>query len=180
MLLRRSSPTVPANNVIIPCRNGWGSGGLAVGGGYNLDLGAIAAGASSTGSIDFGLFHNSAGGVTSGYSGGAFASGAAYAGSHVVGAPAQSSSTVFSFGAYAGAGANVLLTNGASSQQVSGPFTTVSINVGYSVANLGIQVSFGSGIWEVSITPPVVSVGIGVSGSVVTTNTKATRAGCGG
>jgi RHS repeat-associated protein len=173
---------VAANNNPIPCRNGWGSGGAAVGGGYNLDLGAGLAGASSTGSVDFGLFHNSAGGVASGYSGGAFASGAAtaYAGSHVVGAPTQTSSTVFSLGAYAGAGANVLLTNGASSQQVSGPFTTVSINVGIGVANLGVQVSFGSGIWEVSVTPPVVSVGIGAAGSVVTTNTKATRTGCGG
>src|SRR5437773_6952801 len=115
-----SVAVVPASKGPTPCRNGLGSGGVALGGGYNFDLGAALAGASSTGSADVGLFHNSAGGVTSGYSGGGFASGAAtaYAGSHVAGVPGQNSSTVFAFGAYAGAGAHVLLTNGASAQQV--------------------------------------------------------------
>src|SRR3954465_5560723 len=89
---RNKPGPAPPNNTPTPCRNGWGSGGAAIGGGYNVDLGAIFAGASSTGSADAGLFHNSAGGVTSGYSGGAFASGAAtaYVGPNVVGAPTQS------------------------------------------------------------------------------------------
>jgi hypothetical protein len=72
----------------------------------------------------------------------------------------------------------ISLTNAASSQQLTGPFTTVSINVGVGIANLGVQVSFGRGIWQVSVTPPLASVGIGAAGSVVTTNTAATHTGC--
>lgn len=162
------------------CVNGLGSGGAGIGAGYNVDLGVAKAGASSTAGFGGALFHNRAGGIGSGYSAGAFASGAAtaYAGSHVVGAPTQTSNTVFALGAYAGAGANVSVTNAASSQQLAGPFTTVSINLGVGQANLGVQVSFGKGIWQVSVTPPIASVGIGVSGSVVTTNTAATHTGC--
>jgi RHS repeat-associated protein len=162
------------------CVNGWGSGGIGVGAGGNLDLGAALAGASATGGVGGGIFHNKAGGLTSGWSAGGFADGgaAAYAGSHVVGAPTQSAKTVFSLGAYAGVGPNVNFTNGASSQQLKGPFTTVSINVGIGIANLGVQFSFGGGIWQFSVTPPVVSVGIGAAGSVVTTNTVATNTGC--
>jgi len=54
-----------------------------------------------------------------------------------------------------------------SSQQLAGPFTAVSINVGVAVANFGAQVSYGGGVWQVSITPPVVSLGIGAAGSKV-------------
>jgi hypothetical protein len=79
---------------------------------------------------------------------------------------------------YAGAGANFFFTNAGDSQQLAGPFTTVSINVGYSVANLGVQLSFGGGIWQLSITPPIASVGFGAAGSVIRTNTIATHKGC--
>lgn len=92
--------------------------------------------------------------------------------------PSQASNTTFAFGAYAGAGANIQLTNAASSQQLRGPFTTLSVNVGLGVANLGIQFSYGGGIWQLSITPPLASVGLGIAGSVVTTNTAATPTGC--
>ncbi len=162
------------------CANGVGSGGIGLGAGYNLDLGVAAAGASSTGGVGAGAFHNRGGGFTSGYSTGAFASGgaAAYAGSHVAGVPQQSGSTVFALGAYAGAGANLFVSNAASVQQLSGPFTTPSVNVGVGVANLGVQVSLGGGIWQFSITPPIASVGIGFAGSVITTNTVTTRTGC--
>jgi len=141
-----------------------------------LDLGAAIAGVSSTGGVGDGLFHNATGGA----SGGAFTSGAAtaYAGSHIVGAPAQTSATTFSLGAYAGIGPNVFVTNAASAQQVAGPFTTVSINVGVGVDNFGAQLSFGGGIWQLSVTPPMISLGIGAAGSVVTTNTVATPTGC--
>jgi hypothetical protein len=162
------------------CSNGWGSGGFGVGGGYNLDLGVGVAGASSTGGGSAGLFHNRAGGILSGYSGGASAFGAAtaYAGSHIVGVPKQNSSTTFTFGAYAGVGPNVFAANAASAQQLKGPFTSVSVNVGVGIANFGAQVSFGSGILQISITPPIVSAGIGAAGSVVTTNTAVTHTGC--
>ena len=170
----------PPKNGPRTCANGVGSGGIGLGAGYNLDLGVAAAGASSTGGVGAGAFHNRGGGFTSGYSAGAFASGgaAAYAGSHVAGVPQQSGSTVFALGAYAGAGANLFVSNAASVQQLSGPFTTLSVNVGVGVANLGVQVSLGGGIWQFSITPPIASVGIGFAGSVITTNTVTTSTGC--
>jgi RHS repeat-associated protein len=163
----------------IHCSNGMGSGGAGIGGGYNFDLGAGPVGISSTGGVGAGVFHNRAGGFTSGYSGGAFASGgvAAFAGSHLAGAPKQTSST-FGLGGYAGVGPNFFVTNGASAQQLAGPFTTVSVNVGIGVANFGMQVSSGGGIWQVSITPPIISFGFGAAGSVITTNTVATNTGC--
>ena len=170
----------PAKNGTKPCANGAGSGGIGVGGGYNLDLGAGSVEASSTGGVGAGASHNRAGGFTSGYSGGGFLSGGgtAFAGWHVVGAPAQSSNTVFALGAYAGAGANVFATNAASVQQLSGPFTTVSVNVGFEIANIGLQVSFGGGIWSASVTPPIASFGFGAAASVITTNTVTTHTGC--
>jgi hypothetical protein len=41
-----------------------------------------------------------------------------------------------------------------------------------------VQFSFGGGIWQLSITPPVASVGAGLAASVITTNTAATKTGC--
>lgn len=121
-----------------------------------MDAGVGAAGASSTGGVGAGAFHNSG----SGNSGGLFGSGGAtaYAGSKIAGAPTQTSST-FTLGAYAGAGANFFFTNAGSANQLRGPFTTVSVDVGVGVANLGVQLSFGSGIWQLSVTPPLTSVG---------------------
>ncbi|HET7103032.1 MAG TPA: RHS repeat-associated core domain-containing protein [Terracidiphilus sp.] len=157
------------------CTNGVGTGGVGVGAGYNADLGAGAAGASSTGGGSGGLFHNSGGG----FSGGLFGSGgaAAYFGSHMAGAPSQTSSS-FVLGGYAGAGASFFFTNAGGVQQLGGPFTTVSVNVGVGIANLGVQLSFGGGIWQLGITPPIASVGIGAAGSVIRTNTITTHAGC--
>jgi RHS repeat-associated protein len=162
------------------CKNGAGSGGIGVGAGYNFDAGVIAAGVSSTGGVNAGLFHNKAGGVFSGYSGGAAASGgvAVYAGSKVAGSPPQGNNVAFVLGGYAGVGPNITFTNAASVQQTSGPFTTASFNAGLGIANLGVQISFGGGIWQLSITPPLVSVGFGLAGSVITTNTITTQTGC--
>lgn len=170
-----SNNTKNATSNPAPCKNGLGTGGAGVGAGYNVDAGVGAAGASSTGGVGAGAFHNS----SSGNSGGLFGSGGAtaYAGSNIAGAPTQTSST-FTLGAYAGAGANFFFTNAGSANQLRGPFTTVSVNVGVGVANLGVQLSFGGGIWQLSITPPLASVGVGAAGSVVTTNTIATHKGC--
>ncbi len=170
----------PPKNGPRTCANGVGSGGIGLGAGYNLDLGVAAAGASSIGGLGAGAFHNRGGGFTSGYSAGAFASGgaAAYAGSHVAGVPQQLGSTVFALGAYAGARANLFVSNAASVQQLSGPFTTLSVNVGVRVANLGVQVSFDGGHLAVFYHTPIASVGIGFAGSVITTNTVTTRTGC--
>jgi hypothetical protein len=95
----------------------------------------------------------------------------------MVGAPSQTSSS-FVLGGYAGAGASFFFTNAGGAQQLGGPFTTVSINVGVGVANLGVQLSFGGGIWQLGVTPPLASVGIGAAGSVIRTNTITTHAGC--
>jgi hypothetical protein len=146
-----------------------------VGIGASAEAGIIAAGVSVQGGGFAGAFSNK--GTVSG---GAAASGAvtAYAGSSVAGAPAQSSTIVTAAGAYAGAGFNVFATNAASVHQLGGPFTTVTINVGIGPGNLGVQFSTGGGIWQVSITPPIISVGWGASFSVVTTNTVTTKSGC--
>ena len=144
--------------------------------GGNLDAGLGFVGASATGGVGAGGFVSSSGSV----SGGGFVSGgaAANAGSTAVGLPKQTSNTVFVLGGYVGAGLNIFGTNAGSVKSLSGPFTTVSINVGYSVANFGFQISFGGGIWSFSITPPIASVGYGVAGSVITTNTATTSSGC--
>lgn len=40
----------------------------------------------------------------------------------------------------------------------------LSQSIGVGVANLGVQLSFGSGIWQLSVTPPLTSVGVGAAG----------------
>jgi hypothetical protein len=104
--------------------------------------------------------------------------GAGYLGSSIRGYPAQSSSTTYTLGAYAGAGASIFVTNAASVQQLGGPFTTASFNFGVGLVNIGVQLSFGGGIWQLAVTPPFASVGVGIAGSVVTTNTKPTNSSC--
>jgi RHS repeat-associated protein len=158
-----------------------GGAGAGIGGGYNVDLGVGVAGASSTAGVGAGVFRENGSGGNSN-SAGAFASGGAavYSGSKVSGIPAQNSKTVFSVGAYGGVGANIFFTNAGSVQQLKGPFTTVSVNVGIEIANLGVQVSFGGGLWSVSVTPPIVSFGGGAAASVITTNTVTTKTGCNG
>jgi hypothetical protein len=79
---------------------------------------------------------------------------------------------------FKGAGLNFFGTNAGSVRSLGGPFTTVSVNVGLGPANFGLQVSFGGGILSVSVTPPVVGVGVGVAGSGITTNTVTTPTGC--
>jgi hypothetical protein len=86
------------------------------------------------------------------------------------------------FGAYAGAGPSVTFTNARSVQQLSGPFTTLSFNLGVGPVKGSLQLSYSNGIYEFSIAPPIpfVSPGIGLSLSKVTTNTVTTKSGCGG
>ena len=113
----------------------------------------------------------------------AFASGgtAAYALGYVAGAPTQTGQP-FNLGAYAGAGPNVTFTNARSVQQLGGPFTTWTLNVGFGPVKGSLQLSYSNGVWELSVGPPVpyVSPGIGGSLSKVTTNTVNTKTGCGG
>ena len=76
----------------------------------------------------------------------------------------STANTTFVLGVYAGVGPNLNFTNAASSIHHS------LGNVGWGVASLGVQFSFGGGIWLLSVTPPVVSAGAGLAGSVITTN----------
>jgi RHS repeat-associated protein len=165
-----------------PCSVGWGSGGIGVALGGNIDLGGgpIPLGANGTVGAGAGVFHNKAGGVVKGLSAGAYSSGGtgAYAGSKATGTPKQDPKNLYSLGAYVGGGPSAFVTNAASVQQLKGPFTTASVNVGVANANLGVQFSFGGGIWQFSITPPIISAGYGLAMSVVTTNTVATNTGC--
>jgi hypothetical protein len=173
-------PAPPASKVQPqPCGNTGFGGGMAVGFGGSSDLGAGLAGATGTGSVGVGIFYDSGTGI----SGGAFASGgaAAYALGYVAGAPTQATQPL-SFLAYAGAGPTITFTNARSVQQLSGPFTTVTVNVGFGPVKGSVQLSFSNGIYELSIGPPApyVSPGIGASVSKVSTNTVTTHTGCGG
>lgn len=148
-----------------------------VGYGGSVDAGLGATGVTGTGSVNGGLFYNSG----SSFSAGASATGgtAAYALGNVAGAPTQTGQP-FNLGAYAGVGPTV--TNAGSVQQLSGPFTTLTLNVGIGPVKGSLQMSFTNGIWEFSVGPPIpyAAPGIGVSVSKVTTNTVTTKTGCGG
>lgn len=103
---------------------------------------------------------------------------AAYALSHTVGTPFQGRGRTVNFGAYAGAGANVFVTNAGSVQQLGGPFKTVSLNVGVGPIKASLQFSYANGIWEASIGPPYVGQSLGASFSALTTTTKTAGGVC--
>jgi len=148
--------------------------GVGVSLGGNADLGVGKAGAAGTGSAGVGLFGSSGNGL----SGGAYATGgaAAYAGTHSAGVPAQNGTSVF--GAFAGAGASVFVTNAGSVQQMSGNFSTLNFNVGYSFAQLQISWASGNGVWMLSFSGPKMGVGYGFSVTTLNTNTVTTKGGC--
>lgn len=150
---------------------------MLVGYGGSVDAGLGAAGVTATGSVAGGLFYGSG----NGFSAGASATGgaAAYALGNVAGAPTQTGQP-FSLGAYAGVGPSVTVTNARSVQQLSGLFTTWTLNVGFGPISGSLQLSYGSGIWEFSVGPPIAAPGVGGSLSKVTTNTVTTKTGCGG
>jgi len=165
---------VAANNGTKPCVGTGFRFGLT--GGANGDVAAIAAGASATGSVGAALFHNS----NTGWSGGAFASGGAvaFAGSHVAGAPSQTRQDVSGFGLFGGAGAGVFFTNAASVQQLSGPFSTLNFNVGYSFAQLQIQFAKSGNIWYLQVSPPLAGASLGFPVTRMQTSTATTNTGC--
>jgi RHS repeat-associated protein len=147
--------------------------GLSFGG--NADVGNGILGATATGSASFGIFANSNTGVSlGGFAGGGAT---AYAGQGVVGAPNQQVHPVVA-GAYAGLGPSIWISNAGSAQQLKGPFTTASINVGAGLLKGSLQLSFGGGVWQLSFGPPVLSAGTpSASISMLTTQTTATS-GC--
>jgi RHS repeat-associated protein len=132
-------------------------------------------GAGGNGSVGGGAFYSS----TTGVSTGGFASGGAtgYAGGSSIGAPSQSSAP-WVLGASAGGGASLFLTNAQSVQQLSGPFSTYSLNVGFGPAQFSAQLAVGGGIWQLSVSPPFAGATFGGSASQITTNTATTSGGC--
>jgi RHS repeat-associated protein len=75
------------------------------------------------------------------------------------------------------AGGALFVTNAQSAQQLSGPFTTYSLNVGFGPAKVSAQLSVGGGIWQLTLGPPGAGATLGASTSKVTTTTVATG-GC--
>jgi hypothetical protein len=173
--IRQSCTVVAPNN---QCQTTGPSGGVLVGYGGQVDAGTGLFGIAATGNAGGGLFYGNGNGFSAGaqISGGA----AGYAGGSVAGAPSQSGQP-FSFGAYAGASPTVTFTNARSVQQLSGPFTTWTLNLGSGPVTGSLQLSYSNGIWEFSIGLPVprVSPGIGASVSKLTTQTATTKTGCG-
>ena len=148
--------------------------GISAGGGAEAGL-PKALGAGANGAVGAGEFYSS----TTGFSHGGFAEGGAtaYAGNLAVGAPAQTSAPGVAL-ASVGAGASIFVTNAQSVQQLSGPFTTYSLNVGVGPFQFSAQLALGGNIWDFSLSPPLGGVTFGVSGSKITTNTVTTSGGC--
>ena len=177
----RRSPTTARRAHLLPQRNQCGAPsalphGVGISAGAGAEAGAPkAVGAEANGSVGAGEFYS----PTTGFSHGAFASGGAagYAGSSVAGAPTQTSAPG-ALGASAGGGASIFITNAQSVQQLSGPFTTYSLNVGFGPFQFGAQLALGGGIWDLSFSPPFTGLTFGGSGSRVTTQTATTSGGC--
>ena len=173
-LLRGASLTDPTSGdptcsqpSLVPHGIGLAGGGMAEAGLPWL------AGAAVNGSLGGGLFYSSKQGATlGGYaSGGAAAYAFGRSASAVNGA-----SPVVVLGS-AAIGGSIFVTNAQSAQQLSGPFTNYTINVGYGPAQAAISLALGGGIYQLSFSPPMAGLSAGISGSRITTTTVAT-AGC--
>ncbi len=148
-------------------------GGIVIFAQASAAVGLIATGAAAQGSVGLGGFYNSQGGI----SGGLVASGGAtaYAGKHVAGIPSQKDKP-FVFGAYAGYGPGILVTNAGSADQLKGPFQTLNIDIGFPfLGKASIQAASSGGIWTFSVSggpSPYANGGI-FDVSYYTTNTAA-------
>ena len=143
--------------------------------GGNGDAGVGLAGATASGFGGGGLFYDSSTGAPDGL----FAEGAAlaYAMTHVAAAPSQSVQPGV-LGAYAGAGASIFLTNARSVQQLSGPFTTYSLNIGLGPVKFSVQYAFAGSTKVLSVGPPYAGVSIGASATRTVTNALTQQRGC--
>ena len=101
---------------------------------------------------------------------------AAYAGNSAVGAPAQNSPSAL-LGSISG-GLSVFLTNAQSKGQLSGSFTTRTLDVGVGPAQVSLSLSTGGGIWQFSLSPPGFGLTLGASYSKTTTTTTDSGRGC--
>lgn len=87
------------------------------------------------------------------------------------GAPTQITHSAV-LGGYVGAGVQVGFTNAGSMQGLSGPFKTLSFNIGLGQANFGASLSWSGNIFQLNLTIPGLSEGAGVAASYMTTTTK--------
>ncbi|WP_413415557.1 RHS repeat domain-containing protein [Sphingomonas sp. Sphisp140] len=167
-----SLPPLPQNGPCGPTSLVPHGGGLSVGGSADAGLSGVA-GAAVNASAGVGAFYSDKAGASVG----GFASGgaAAYAGSNSVSAVAGSRPVVV--GASGGAGVSVFITNAQSANQLSGPFDTYSLNVGFGPFQGTISLSVGGGIYQISASPPGAGLTFGASTSKITTTTVATK-GC--
>ncbi len=149
--------------------------GLSYGG--NVDAGAGYEGITGTASAGVGIFANGNTGVSTGRFAGGGAT--AYFFNGNVGVPTQQGQP-FNFGGYAGAGPSIWISNAGGAPQLGGPFTTLSLNVGFGPVKGSLQLSYGGGIWQLSVGPPIPFVSPGTpSASVSKLTTKtATTSGC--
>ena len=152
--------------------------GAGVGIGASFDAGAIVTGATATGSVAGGVFYQGGKGISAG--GTATGGVALYKGKHKLGTPKQDQGKTVNFGAYAGGGAFAFVTNATNVNQLSGHFSTTSLNVGVGFTKFSLQISTGNGIWEFSFGPPIpyASPGLGFSVSQMTTETCTTDGAC--
>jgi RHS repeat-associated protein len=153
--------TVTAVKLILPCESSssWtdflphGAGGSV---GYNVAAGVSnSRSAAKTGSYGGGQFFS----LNTGPNQGTFTT---YPG------PISSSSAL---GASASGGASVFLTNAQSVQQLGGPFTTDSVDIGLGPYQFSWQLYYGGGIWAASLSLGPMGLTFGASGSKTTTNT---------
>jgi RHS repeat-associated protein len=162
----------------------WGFGVSAAG---SVEGGVYAVGAGATGSAGAGAFFD-------GFrpSAGGFASGGAFAGGPGRGwsAPGCPNKNNWAAGAYAGGGGNVFVTNANNVSDLSGPFKTYSLNVGWGVRLPSIQYSVGQNAAGQTTRvfsyggplPTGVPTGAGYGASVSAYNTNTTTTagrGCG-
>jgi len=138
-----------------------GEGGIGVTGGASAEAGVIAAGAGATGSFGGGFFFNGLNPFDNPSVGG-FASGGAFAGGPGWGksAPSCPSKNNWVLGGFGGGGLNVVVTNANNVLDLSGPFKAFSLNAGWGLRVLSLQLSIGQNaagktIWEFSYGGPL-------------------------
>jgi hypothetical protein len=150
---------------------------LGVSYGGNADAGAGYEGITATGSAGGGVFYNGNTGGSKGWFAGGGATSYFFNGN--VGAPNQQGQP-FNLGGYAGVGPSVWVSNAGGAPQLGGPFTTLSLNVGAGLLRGSLQLSYGGGIWQLSIGLPIPYVSPStpsISVSKLTTKTT-TSSGC--
>lgn len=150
----------------------WLPHGLGVSVGEQTDIGfpktsITKSSLGQNGSVGVGTFFNDNGSQSFG----AYAAGGFFSNDQQVwGFP--KSANPWSVGWYYGAGLSPFLTNATSVSQLSGPFDTYSLNLGFLDRTFSAQLSVGGGIWMLSYGGiPMPGVGIGAAYSQYPTNT---------